>query len=205
MLAKFPFLKNFRAFCSSINLSNNFFGKSRKSYTDQFPFFKNLLAFCQFFEDKMSKTAAQDPLPQTVHGYVVHVSKSLEKTSTAPDGFFRFKLQVSQEQIKSVVCFNLKLLPELEVAVTENIGRQFTGMRKPKSENTIVLGQSSTMMPKVVDFAKMPYEHDHSRELLENFTTHIIAITCPIDSRNESSFFRLKKFLSFFLINQFNY
>ena len=48
----------------------------------------------------MSKAASQDPLPQTVHGYVVHVSKSLEKTSTAPDGFFRFKLQMSQEQIK---------------------------------------------------------------------------------------------------------
>ena len=87
------------------------------------------------------------------------------------------------------MCFNFKLLPEIEVAVTENIGRQFTGMRKPKLENTIVLGQSSTMMPKVVDFAKMPYENDHSSELLGNFTTHIIAITCPIDSRNESSFF----------------
>ena len=84
-------------------------------------------------------------VPLSLEGFALCLNKDIKKNSGEQDGFLRFKIQISESAIKSVICFNLKLLPEIDVALNDGLARAFKGLRRPKSLNTFIKGQPATI------------------------------------------------------------
>ena len=123
-------------------------------------------------------------------GYILSATKTVDKSSAAQQGFLRFKIQVCGEEVKSGICFNINLLPELKKAESDAIGRTFTGLKKPKSQTTVVLGQSATIEEKNLAFCRLTSFNSSSEELNKQFLVGILSITAPINTANDKSFFR---------------
>ena len=123
-------------------------------------------------------------------GYLSDISESIEKSTRGSTSFFRFKLQISDTDFRSIICFKLTMMDHLKKLESEGKAVVLSGIRPGKGANDFSIGDNGKYVVTTVRY-KRSLPPPANSVPSDSFEVLVQAISCLFKkSENDKEYFR---------------